>query len=45
MFTAGGGHARLPCWQGTNLWTDIVCKFVPFLMPWKHGCGFWQSIY
>ena len=33
MFTAGGGHARLSCQQGTDLWTDVVCKLVPFFMP------------
>ena len=28
MFTAGGGHARLSCRQGTDLRTDVVCKLV-----------------
>ena len=30
MFTAGGSHARLPCRQGADLQTDVVCKLVPF---------------
>ena len=32
MFTEGGGHAKLPHRQGTDLWIDMVCKLVPFLM-------------
>lgn len=43
MFTAGGDHARLSCRQGTDLWTDIVCKLVPFFMPCKHGYGSLRS--
>ena len=27
------------------MWTDIVCKLVPFFMPWKHGYGSLQSTY
>ena len=45
MFTAGGGHARLSCRQGTDLWIDMVCKLVPFFMPWKHGYGSLQLTY
>lgn len=45
MFTAGSGHARLSRQQGTDLWTDVVCKLVPFFMSWKHGCGCLQSTY
>lgn len=46
MFTAGGSHARLAYRQGTDLWANMVCKLVPFFMPWmpwKHGYGFLQS--
>ena len=45
MFTAGGGHARLSCRQGTDLRIDVVCKLGPFFMPWKHGYGSLQSTY
>jgi len=45
MFTAGGSHARLFRRQGTDLRIDMVCKLVPFFMPWKHGYGFLQSTY
>lgn len=45
MFTAGGSYARLSCQQGTDLWTDEVCKLVPFFMAWKHGYGSLQSTY
>ena len=43
MFTAGGSHARLVCQQGADLRTGMVCKSVPFFMPWEHGCGYLQS--
>ena len=33
MFAAGGSYARLSCQQGADLWTDVVCKLVPFFMP------------
>ena len=39
MFTAGGGHARLSCRQGTDLWIDMVCKLVPYFMPCENGYG------
>lgn len=45
MFTVGGSHARLSCRQGTDLWIDMVCKLVPFIMPWKHGYGSLRSTY
>ena len=45
MFTAGGSYARLSRRQGTNLWANMVCKLVPFFMPWKHGYGSLQSTY
>lgn len=45
MFTSGGGHARLSRRQGTDLRPDMVCKLVPFFMPWKHGYGSLQSTY
>ena len=32
MFAAGGGHARMACRQGTDLWIEMVCKLVPFFM-------------
>ena len=32
MFMAGGSYASLSCQQGTDLWTDAVCKLVPFFM-------------
>ena len=37
MFTAGGSYARLSRRQGTNLWANMVCKLVPFFMPWKQA--------
>ena len=37
MFTAGGSHARLSCPQGADLRTNVVCKLVPFYMPWKQA--------
>ena len=39
MFTAGGSHARLSRQQGTDLWTDVVCKLVPFFMPCSVATG------
>ena len=45
MFTAGGSHARLSGRQGTDLWTNVVCKLVLFFMPWEHDCGSLQSTY
>ena len=42
---AGGSYAMLFCRQGADLWSDTVCKLVPFFMPWKHGYGFLQSTY
>ena len=45
MFTAGGSHARLSCQEGTDLWTEMVCKLVPFFTPWRHGYGFLLSTY
>lgn len=45
MFTAGGGHARLSCREGTDLWIDMVCRVVLFFMPWKHGYGSLRSTY
>lgn len=45
MFTAGGSYARLFRRQGTDLQANMVCEPVPFVMPWKHGCGSLQSTY
>ena len=45
MFTVGGSYAMPSCQQGTDLWTDEVCKLVPFFMSWKRGYGFLQSTY
>lgn len=39
MFTAGGSHARLSGRQGADLWTDMVCKLVPFFMPCSMATG------
>lgn len=33
MFTAGGGHARLSCRQGTDFRSDMLGTSVPFFMP------------
>ena len=45
MFTVGDSYARLSCRQGTDLWMDMVCRLVPFVMAWKHSYGFLQSTY
>lgn len=45
MFTAGGSHARLPCRQGADLQTDVVCKLVPFLCPGSADRGARKSTY